>query len=111
VLALDCSEERCRPLPIMVAMTMATITPRMPVHPHLRFGIGAIPTRAITPRYLNARFRGDKLFSSHETSPLSGGVKPQCGLLNIRSDLTWQLQLSGDVRQVRMPPGTACTLV
>jgi hypothetical protein len=64
VLALACSEERSQPLPIMVATTTATIMLHMPVRPHLRFGIGAMPIRAITLRYPNARFRGDKLFSS-----------------------------------------------
>jgi hypothetical protein len=62
VLALDYSGALSRRHPIMAAMTTATITPRMPVH--LRFGIGAMPIRAITLRYLNARFRGDRLFSS-----------------------------------------------
>ena len=59
----------------MVAMTTATITRRMPVHPRLRFGIGAMPIRAITLRYLNARFRGDKLFSNlrNQVSPVSAG--------------------------------------
>jgi hypothetical protein len=71
VLALDYSGERWRPLPIMAAMITATITRRMPVHPHLRFGIGAMPTRAITPRYLNARFRGDRLFSSPRSRTLA----------------------------------------
>ena len=69
VLALDYSGARSRRHPIMAAMTTATTTPRMPVHRHLRFGIGAIPTRAITPRYQNARFRGDKLFSSPSKKP------------------------------------------
>jgi len=64
VLALDYSGALSRRHPIMAAMTTATITPRMPVHPHLRFGIGAMLIRAITPRYQNARFRGDRLFSS-----------------------------------------------
>src|SRR5438270_506310 len=40
VLALDYSGARSRRHPIMAAT--ATITPRMPVHPHLRFGIGAM---------------------------------------------------------------------
>jgi hypothetical protein len=39
------------------------VTPPMPVHPHPRFGIGAIPIRGITLRYPIARSRGDKLFS------------------------------------------------
>ena len=69
VLALDYSGERWRPLPIMAAMITATITRRMPVH--LRFGIGAMPTRAITPRYLNARSRGDRLFSSPRSRTLA----------------------------------------
>ena len=64
VLALDYSGALSRRHPIMAAMTTATITPRMPVHPHLRFGIGAMLIRAITPRYQNARFRGERLFSS-----------------------------------------------
>jgi len=64
VLALDYSEERWRPLPIMVATTTATITGHMPVHPHLRFGIGAMPIRATTLRSPSARLPGDKLFSN-----------------------------------------------
>jgi hypothetical protein len=40
------------------------ITRLMPVHPHLRFGIGAMPIKAITLRSPNARFPGDKSFSS-----------------------------------------------
>jgi hypothetical protein len=48
----------------MVAMITATITRHMPVHPRQRFGIGAMPIRAITLRYPNARFRGGKLFSN-----------------------------------------------
>ena len=47
-----------------MAMTMAMTTALTLVHPHLRFGIGAMIIRAITLRYPNARFRGDKLFSS-----------------------------------------------
>ena len=66
VLALDYSEERSQRLPIMLAMITAPITRRLAVHPRLRFGIGAMLIRAITRRYLNARFRGDKLFSSQE---------------------------------------------
>src|SRR5215831_1338233 len=62
-LALESSGERWQRLPIMVAMTTATITPRMPVHPHRPFGIGAIPIRAIILRYRNVLFRGGKLFS------------------------------------------------
>src|ERR1700756_5479151 len=97
----------------MVAMTTATITRRLPVHPRLRFGIGATPIRAITLRYPNARFRGDKLFSSQVRNPrlYRGGVKPLCGLLNSRSDLTRQVSAIGDVRQVRRPSQAACTLV
>jgi hypothetical protein len=64
VLALDCSGERSQRLLITAATTMAMITPRMPVHLHLRFGIGAMPIGAITLRYRNARFRGGKLFSN-----------------------------------------------
>ena len=64
VLALDCSGERSQRLLITAATTTATITSRMPVHPHLRFGIGAMPTRATTLTYPNARFRGGKLFSN-----------------------------------------------
>jgi len=64
VLALDYSEGRSRPLPIMVAMITATTTRRMQVHPYLRFGIGAMLIRVTTLRYPNARFPGDKLFSS-----------------------------------------------
>ena len=64
VLALDYSGARSRRHPIMAAMTTATITPRIPVHRQLRFGTGAILIRAITLRYPNARFHGDKLFSS-----------------------------------------------
>src|SRR5277367_1904974 len=61
----------------MVAMTTATITRPMPVHPHLRFGIGATPIRVITLRYPNARFRGDKLLSDGWAGPrpLRGGVR------------------------------------
>jgi hypothetical protein len=44
-------------------MTMAMVTPPMPVHPDPRFGIGVIPIRGITLRYPNARSLGDKLFS------------------------------------------------
>jgi hypothetical protein len=97
----------------MVAMTTATITRRLPVHPRLRFGIGATPIRAITLRYPNARFRGDKLFSSRvrNFARNRGGVKPLCGLLNSRSDLTRQASAIGYVRQVRMPSQAACTLV
>jgi hypothetical protein len=40
------------------------------VHPHPRFGIGAIPIRGITLRYPNARSRGDKLFSKERGLPL-----------------------------------------
>jgi hypothetical protein len=64
-LALDCSGERWQRLLITAATTMGTITPRMPAHPHLRFGIGAMPIRAITLRYRNARFHGGKLFSNN----------------------------------------------
>jgi hypothetical protein len=46
------------------------VTPPMPVHPHPRFGIGAIPIRGITLRYPNARSRGDKLFSKERGLPL-----------------------------------------
>ena len=64
VLALDYSGERWQRLPITAAaMTTTMVTPPMPVHPHPRFGIGAIPIRGITRRYPNARYRGDKLFS------------------------------------------------
>jgi hypothetical protein len=64
VLALDYSGARSRRLLITVVTTTAMITSRMPVHPHQRFGIGAMPIRAITLRYPNARFLGDKLFSN-----------------------------------------------
>jgi hypothetical protein len=64
VLALDCSGERSQRLLITAATTMDTIIPRMPVHPHLRFGIGAMPIRVITQRYRNVRHRGGKLFSN-----------------------------------------------
>jgi hypothetical protein len=43
-----------------------TIRTRRPLHLrplHLRFGTGAIPNRAITRRYPNAQFRGEKLSS------------------------------------------------
>ena len=63
VLALDCSGERSQRLPITMAMTTAMITPLTLGHPHPRFGIGAIPTRAIILRYRNVLFRGGKLFS------------------------------------------------
>jgi hypothetical protein len=62
VLALEYSGERSRPLPITVATTIAMIT-LIPLHPHQRFGIGAMPTRTITLRYPNARFRGNQWFS------------------------------------------------
>jgi hypothetical protein len=84
VLALDYSGERWRPLPIMVAMITATITRRMPVHPHLRFGIGAMPIRAITLRSPSARFPGDKLFSNSRKTPASRG----CEAVIQPSDLT-----------------------
>ena len=58
MLALAYSGERSQRLLITVATTMAMITRLMPVHPHLRFGIGVIPIRDITLRYPNARFRG-----------------------------------------------------
>jgi hypothetical protein len=61
-LALDYSGERWRPLPIMLGMTTGTITRHMRVRQ--QFGIGAMLIRVITLRYLNARFRGDRLFSS-----------------------------------------------
>jgi hypothetical protein len=63
VLALDYSGERSQRLPITAAMTIATITPLMPVRLGLRFGIGAIPIRGITLRCPNAQYRGNKLFS------------------------------------------------
>jgi hypothetical protein len=111
VLALDYSGARSRRHPIMAAMTTAMITPRMPGHPRLRFGIGAIPTKAITPRYLNVRFRGEQLFSSQvKLCPYRVGVKPLCGLLNSRSDLTRQASVIGDVPQVRTTSQAACTL-
>ena len=62
-LALEFSE-RWQRLLTTVATTTAMIMRLIPVHPHLRFGIGAIPYRAITLWYLNARFLGDKLFSN-----------------------------------------------
>ena len=64
VLALGYSGERSQRLPITVATTTAMIMRLMPVHPHLRFGIGAMPIRATTLRYPNAPFRGDQLFSN-----------------------------------------------
>ena len=64
MLALDYSGERSQRLPITAATTIATITPLMPVRLDLRFGIGAIPIRATTLRYPNARFPGEKLFSN-----------------------------------------------
>ena len=63
MLALDYSGERSQRLPITAAMTIATITPLMRVRLDLRFGIGAIPIRATTLRYPNARSPGAKLFS------------------------------------------------
>ncbi len=48
-------------------MTTAMVTPPMPELPALPFGIGAIPIKGITLRYLNARFRGGKLFSDSNT--------------------------------------------
>src|SRR5215469_17845921 len=44
-----------------------TIRTRRP--PHLRFGIGAIPIKATTLRYPNARFRGERLFSNVYQNP------------------------------------------
>ena len=64
VLALDYSGERSWRLLTIVATTIAMITRLMPVHPHLRFGIGAMPIKAITLRSPNARVPGDKSFSS-----------------------------------------------
>jgi len=75
VLALDYSEGRSRPLPIMVAMITATTTRRMQVHPHLRFGIGAMLIRVTTRRYPNARFPGDKLFSKRAAKPLPTSLR------------------------------------
>jgi hypothetical protein len=69
VLALDYSEARSRPLPTTAAMTTATITPLMLVHPRRLFGIGAMPIRVTTLRYPNARFRGDKLFNNQVGKP------------------------------------------
>jgi hypothetical protein len=108
VLALDYSGARSRRHPIMAV----TITPRMPVHPHLRFGIGVIPIRATTPRYLNARFRGDKLFSSQvrNLARIGSARSRYAALLNSRSDLIRQASATRDVRQVRMPSQAACTL-
>jgi hypothetical protein len=63
---------RWQRLLITVVMTMTMATPPMPVQPHLRFGIGAILIRGITPRYPNARFRGDKWFSSGRGIPING---------------------------------------
>jgi hypothetical protein len=68
VLALDYSEAHQRRLPITAAMTTATITPLMLVHPRRLFGIGAMPIRVTTLRYPNARFRGDKLFSNERVA-------------------------------------------
>jgi hypothetical protein len=42
-------------------LLLRAIRTRRPLH--LRFGIGAIPIRAITRRYPNAQFRGEKLSS------------------------------------------------
>jgi hypothetical protein len=83
VLVLDYSGERSQPLLIM-AMTTATITRRMPVRPRQRFGIGATPIRATTLRYPNARFPGSKLFSSPLVSfrPVRDVVKPLWHPLN-----------------------------
>ena len=53
----------------MLAMITATITRRMPVHPRQRFGIGAMPIKAITLRSPSARFPGDKLFSNSRKTP------------------------------------------
>jgi hypothetical protein len=68
---------RWQRLLITVVMTMTMATPPMPVQPHLQFGIGAILIRGITPRYPNARFRGDKWFSSGRGIPnqSAGGAK------------------------------------
>jgi len=77
VLALDFSGEYSQRLLITVAMIIAMITRLMPVHLHLRFGIGATPIRATTLRSPNARFLGDKLFSNQvgKPRPLCGGGK------------------------------------
>jgi hypothetical protein len=64
VLALDYSGERSQRLPITAAMTIAMITPLIPVRLGLRFGIGATPIGATTLRYPNARFRGKKLLNN-----------------------------------------------
>jgi hypothetical protein len=76
-LALDYSGERWQRLPITVATTIAMITRLMPVHPLLRFGIGAMPIRATTLRYPNAPSRGDKLFSNQvgTASPASAEAR------------------------------------
>jgi len=74
-LALDYSGERSRPLPIMAATTTGMITRRMPVPPRLRSGIGVTPTRDITLRSPNARFRGDRLFSNGRRQFLAGFVE------------------------------------
>ena len=109
---MDYSGARSRRHPIMAAMTTATITPRMLARPHLRFGIGAIPTKAIIPRYLNAQFRGDKLFSSQvrNLARIGSARSRYAALLNSRSDLIRQASATKDVRQVRMPSQAACTL-
>jgi hypothetical protein len=62
------------------------VTRPMAVHPHQRFGIGAILIRDITLRYPNVRFHGDKLFSNGLgvvarplpiSSPLRGSLEGQ----------------------------------
>ena len=68
---------RSQLLLITVAMTTVMITRLMLVHPHLRFGIGAIPIRGIILRYPNARFHGDKLFSNQRGMPLDYPLRCQ----------------------------------
>jgi hypothetical protein len=81
VLALDYSGARSRRHPIMAATTTATITPRMPVHRHLRFGIGAMHIRAITLRSPNVRFLGVKFNNAQKIlARLAGSVKPLSSL-------------------------------
>ena len=84
----------------MVAMTTATITHRMRVRQ--QFGIGAMPIRAITLRYPNARFRGDRLFSNGWAKPRRFPEAIQIDPVGFRYH---------DVPDEQNAPQAACTLV
>ena len=102
MLALDYSGERSQRLPITAAMTIVTITPLMPVRLSLRFGIGAIPIRAITLRYPNARFPGEKLFSDG-LDTLAAVLRP---FGDVGSGLTDVLQHRGIGLAAECPSGS-----